>query len=60
MKNCFEGYLTDACKDCGFWHDGTGDSIGCGAPFPIDHCDDFRKEYEKNNKIQSQQQSKSK
>ena len=41
MKNCFDGYLTDGCKNCEFWHDGGDNSIGCGCPFPISHCEHF-------------------
>ena len=46
MKNCFDGYLTDACKTCEFWCDDET-SIGCGAPFPIDHCEPFSEMYNK-------------
>ena len=49
MKNCLDGYLTPECANCPFWCDGSDKSkgIGCNVPFPIDHCDAFRKEYEK-------------
>ena len=45
FKSCFDGYLTDECKNCGWWKDGTDEyhSIGCGCPFPIDHCEAFHK-----------------
>ncbi len=49
MKNCFEGYLTDGCKNCEFWHDGSDNAIGCGCPFPISHCEDFAEMERKNN-----------
>ena len=44
MKNCFDGYLTNACKSCPFWKDGTtNEGIGCAYPGPIDHCEAFKK-----------------
>lgn len=45
MKNCFEGYLTPDCANCPYWADGTGNSIGCAAPFPIMHCSSFERMY---------------
>ena len=59
MKNCLEGYLTPTCAICEFWHDGTPDengntSIGCGCPFPIDHCEAFHKMYEENEKSKTE------
>lgn len=50
MKSCFDGYLTEGCKDCPDWKDGTkydeqGNwlGIGCGTHYPIDWCPHFRK-----------------
>lgn len=45
MKNCFEGYLTPDCANCPYWADGTGNSIGCAAPFSIMHCSSFERMY---------------
>ena len=44
-RNCMEGYLTEACKTCEFWLDGSDMSkgIGCNTPGPIDHCEAFVK-----------------
>ena len=52
MKNCFEGYLTEACNTCEYWCN-SATAIGCGAPFPIDHCNDFARmcEEEDNNDL---------
>lgn len=47
MLNCFEGYLTDACKKCDFWKDGSDGSLGCACPGPIDHCEAFVEAYKK-------------
>lgn len=44
MLNCFEGYLTPACKTCPDWADGTdGRGLGCACHFPIMHCPHFAK-----------------
>lgn len=45
MKSCFDGYLTSECKNCEFWCDGSDPNkgIGCGTPYPIDHCEYFNK-----------------
>lgn len=48
MRNCFEGYLTEGCRNCEYWHDGSDNAIGCGCPFPISHCKYFRKAEETN------------
>lgn len=50
-KNCFEGYLTDACRTCKFWYNDEH-CIGCGAPFPIGHCPDFVEMENSNNNKQ--------
>jgi hypothetical protein len=52
MKNCFEEYLTNGCKKCEFWADGSDPErgIGCASPFPIMHCPDFAEQYEKDQK----------
>ena len=48
MKSCLDGYLTDACKTCDMWKDGsTDEGLGCGTHYPIDFCPDFKKAYEK-------------
>ena len=43
MKSCFDRYLTSECKNCEFWCDGSDPNkgIGCGTPYPIDHCEYF-------------------
>ena len=48
MKSCLEGYLTPECANCSFWCNGSDPSkgIGCGVPFPIDHCEAFKKAFE--------------
>ena len=54
MKNCFEGYLTEGCKTCEYWHDGSDNAIGCGCPFPISHCE-YVREAEKTNKVTNEE-----
>lgn len=44
MKNCFEGYLTEACVKCPNWKN-NADCIGCAASFPIMYCPHFAKMY---------------
>jgi len=46
--NCFEGYLTEGCKDCPDWCDGSNGSIGCGTKYPIDWCPYFSSMWRKN------------
>ena len=42
-KNCLDGYLTEGCKNCPDWADGTDDRvIGCAAHFPIMLCPHFK------------------
>ena len=49
--NCLEGYLTDGCKTCPDWLDGTeGRGIGCGTRRPIDECPHFRAMFEMDRK----------
>lgn len=47
-RNCFDGYLTEECKNCEFWADGSDmkKGIGCMYPGPIDNCEAFAKAYE--------------
>ena len=47
-RNCFEGYLTEACATCEDWADGTDPKkgIGCACSFPIMHCPHFAAMYE--------------
>ena len=40
MNNCFEVFLTDACRTCPYWKDDEN-AVGCASPFPIMHCDAF-------------------
>lgn len=42
-KSIFDGYLTKACHMCPYWMDGSNPDfgVGCGTPFPIDHCPFF-------------------
>ena len=50
-KSCFDGYLTDGCKDCPDWEDGTeGKGLGCGTHYPIMHCEYFKRMYEEEEK----------
>lgn len=50
MKNCYEGYMLEACKTCEFWKD-TETAYGCSAPFPIMHCDAFAEEIKKDSRF---------
>ena len=43
-RSCFDGYLTSECASCSFWKNDI-DCFGCGATFPIMHCDAFAKRY---------------
>ena len=45
-KSCFDGYLTEGCKTCPDWKDGTDGSIGCGTHFSIMLCPHFKAMYE--------------
>lgn len=48
MKSILDGYLTDGCKDCANWSDGTdGRGYGCNTSCPIDWCPYFQAEMEK-------------
>lgn len=44
-KSCLDGYLTEGCKTCLDWSDGTDDNrgIGCDCRFPIMECWHFAK-----------------
>ena len=43
-KSCFDGYLTEGCKTCPDWADGSDDrGIGCACHFPIMQCPHFAK-----------------
>lgn len=56
MKSVFDGYLTEGCKTCDCWMDGTNESdwcIGCGTSLPIDWCPYFREMMEKDEKERS-------
>lgn len=50
MKNCLNGYLTKECANCPYWYNGADKdgnfAVGCGTPFPIDHCSAFHEMYE--------------
>ena len=47
-RSCFDGYLTDECKDCPDWKNGDNDDgiIGCATRLPIMLCPYFKKMYE--------------
>lgn len=63
-KSCFDGPLTEECKDCMYWSNGDKEwknhtiitvpmgegYIGCGANFPIDECEAFHKMWEEEQK----------
>lgn len=44
-RSCLDGYLTEGCKTCPDWHDGSDGSIGCGTHFPIMLCPYFARMY---------------
>lgn len=47
MRSIFDGYLTDKCKNCPCWRDGSdGKSYGCGTPTKIDLCPAFKETME--------------
>ena len=52
MRSIFDGYLTNECKNCPCWQDGSnGKGYGCGTPTKIDLCPTFKemmKRYEIN------------
>lgn len=51
-RSCLDGYLTDGCKNCPNWADGTdGRGIGCTTSFPIDLCPHFKKMMEFTEKV---------
>lgn len=44
MRSILDGYLTDECKTCPCWQDGSnGKGYGCGTTVPIDLCPAFKK-----------------
>lgn len=43
MRSIFDGYLTDECKDCSCWRDGSDGTYGCGISVPIHLCPAFKK-----------------
>ena len=43
---CLTGYLTEECKTCPWWADGSNGAIGCAYPGPIMNCEAFAKMYE--------------
>ena len=59
MKNCFDGYLTEGCKTCPDWADGTDDrGIGCACHFPIMRCPHFAKMYNEEEALRSAEDEK--
>lgn len=52
MRSIFDGYLTDGCKNCPDWLDGSDPNkgYGCGTHYPIDWCPHFAKLMEEDNK----------
>lgn len=59
MKSCLDGYLTPECANCSFWCNGSDLSkgIGCSVPFPIDHCEAFKKMTESEEEVDAVQDS---
>lgn len=51
-KSCLDGYLTDGCKTCPDWNDGSDRTkgIGCCSHFPIMWCKHFSKMVEEQGK----------
>lgn len=50
MKSVLDGYLTEGCKECPDWSDGTDKTkfgIGCCCSFPIDWCPYFKEMMQK-------------
>ena len=48
MRSVLDGYLTEGCKDCCNWSDGTdGRGLGCNTSCPIDWCPCFKAMMEK-------------
>lgn len=58
MRNCFEGYLTEGCKTCPDWKDGTDGSFGCATRYPIDWCPYFKKAMEDDRKREIEERKK--
>ena len=65
MKNnhyasCLDGYLTEGCKTCEDWCDGSNGSIGCGTHYPIAWCPYFsemmRRDNEKRKELEVKEQ----
>lgn len=43
-RSCLDGYLTEGCKTCPDWSDGTNPTqlgVGCACHFPIHWCPHF-------------------
>lgn len=50
-KSCLDGYLTEGCKKCSDWADGSDNrGIGCACNFPIAWCPHFSKMVEEDEK----------
>lgn len=58
--NCFEGYLTEGCKDCECWSDKNNYKgyIGCGYCGPIMNCTHFAKRFEEDAKKRREKDQK--
>ncbi len=51
-KSCLDGYLTNKCRECPDWSDGTdGRGVGCNTRYPISWCDAFTKMCEEGTKF---------
>lgn len=50
MKSILDGYLTESCKDCPCWKDGSDGTYGCGTNIPIHLCPAFAKMMEEDEK----------
>ena len=51
-KSCFDGYLTDECKNCPDWKDRDNNDgvFGCATKLPIMLCPYFKKMLEQDEK----------
>ena len=57
-KSCFDGYLTDECKNCPDWKDGHDGELGCTTKLPIMLCPYFKKMFEQEEAQRSKKEQK--
>lgn len=58
-RSCLDGYLTDGCRTCPDWADGTDNrGIGCACHFPIMHCPHFAAMYEQEEREEREEQER--